>query len=291
MIYNGIKKIDLHMHTTISDGTNTLSEILAAVKDFNIDIFSVTDHDSILGGIEMPKFLMENDPKFIRGVEFSCRDNEGKYHILGYGYDPDDDGLLKVVNKGHSFRLEKVAARLKYLKEEFGFEFSKEDIEELMAKENPGKPHIGNMMVKYGYAPSRDIAIKEYINKKKFKNVFIKPEEAIEGILSGGGIPILAHPIYGSGEELILGDEMEERLKKLMGFGIQGVEAFYSGFTEKMKLEMLNLAEKYNLFVTAGSDYHGKNKLVVLGDNNLDDIKEGPKGLYDFLDKVSCVNP
>ena len=69
---------------------------------------------------------------------------------------------------------------------------------------------------------------------------------------------MLAHPFYGSGDQLILGEEMEERLKRLQGFGLQGVEAYYSGFSPKLIAQMLKLAERYQLYVTAGSDYHGK---------------------------------
>ena len=280
-------KIDLHMHTIVSDGTDSLSEIIVAVKKSGIDLFSVTDHDAIRGGKEVPGILKEDDPAFIAGVEFSCKDEYGKYHILGYGYDPYGESINKVVDKGHSLRMEKVEARIEFLNEEFGFVFSKEDLDELMARDNPGKPHIGNMMVKYGYAESKEDAIKNYINKKKFKSAYVKPDEAIEGILGSGGIPVLAHPTYGNGEDLILGDEMEERILRLMGMGIQGLEAYYSGFTDKIQEEILGFAEKYNLFVTAGSDYHGKNKMIPLGDNNLRRVSDGPEGLRRFLETIN----
>ena len=93
-------------------------------------------------------------------------------------------------------------------------------------------------------------------------------------VLMAGGIPVLAHPSYGSGEEIIVGDKMDMRLKRLMEYGLHGVEAFYSGFTNKLISEMLFFADKYDLYVTAGSDYHGKNKMEELGDNNLPDKDE-----------------
>ena len=106
------------------------------------------------------------------------------------------------------------------------------------------------------------------------------------GILNGGGIPVLAHPSYGSGEQLIIGEEMDRRLRRLMDFGLQGVEAFYSGFTPSLQAEMLAFAEKYDLFVTAGSDYHGTNKPVILGETNLSSDTPIPDGLLRFLEKV-----
>ena len=83
---------------------------------------------------------------------------------------------------------------------------------------------------------------------------------------------------------------MEQRLRRLMSFGLQGVEAYYSGFTDKLRQEILSLAEKYKLHVTAGSDYHGKNKMIELGDTNLEDAAQGPAGMKRFLEKVRRYN-
>ena len=150
---------------------------------------------------------------------------------------------------------------------------------------NPGKPHIGNLMVKYGYAPTLADAIRDYLNRFKGEERHIRPEEAIDAIIQGGGIPILAHPSYGRGDELVVHEDMDKRLRKLMGYGLKGVEAFYSGFTPTLQREMLSFADKYNLYVTAGSDYHGSNKLVQLGDTNLEGT-DYPLGLRRFLEAV-----
>lgn len=281
-----IEKLDLHMHSTVSDGTDTPEEILSKVKSSGIELFSVTDHDAIKGCQTILGCLSVDDPFFITGAEFSCKDAEGKYHILGYNYDPDGSSINDVVGLGHGYRMKKVMARLDFIRDSFGFDFPKEEIDALLSLSNPGKPHIGNLMVKYGYANSKEEAINKYINQIHFKGEYVRPEEAIRGILDSGGIPVLAHPPYGSGDQLILGDEMEDRLKRLMDFGIKGVEGFYSGFTPKLCQMMLNLAEKYDLYVTAGSDYHGSNKLIALGDNNLPPSDEWPKGLTRFIEEV-----
>ena len=290
------EKIDLHMHTTISDGTDTPEEIILRVKEAGISLFSVTDHDA-LKGCEIVTECLETgsadrsaDLRFVSGIEFSCKDEEGKYHILGYNYDLDAKAIHSVVALGHSYRMRKVHQRLDFLKSEFGFDFPDEEIDTLLHLDNPGKPHIGNLMAKYGFAESKDDAIKNYINKMEIKSEYVRPEEAIKGILESGGIPILAHPTYGSGDQLILGEDMDKRLKKLIKLGIEGVEAFYSGFTEVIQTEVLNFAEKYDLLVTAGSDYHGANKIVILGDTNLDDYlmnhENYPKGLERFLERI-----
>lgn len=279
-------KIDLHLHTTVSDGSDTPKELIGRVKEAGIGLFAVTDHDAVKGCGIVLESLEEGDPVFITGAEFSTRDEKGKYHILGYNYDPQLAPIRDVVEKGHGLRMKKVMARLDFIKSEFGFAFPDEEIQKLLKLDNPGKPHIGNLMVKYGYAETKETAIDEYINKLHCKNEYIRPEDAIKGILDAGGIPVLAHPFFGSGDELILGAEMEERLKRLMEYGLRGVEAFYSGFSPKLTNEMLALADRYDLYVTAGSDYHGTNKTVILGDTGLKDDTEFPEGLKRFLSAI-----
>ena len=279
-------KIDLHMHTTVSDGSDTPEEILANVREAGIGLFSVTDHDAVKGCGMIRKALKDGDPMFLNGAEFSCKDIYGKYHILAYNYDPESEAIKGLVELGHSYRMHKVLARLDYIREKFGFTFPQWEIDKLLSLDNPGKPHIGNLMVKYGYASDRRQAIREYIDGLKFNLQYVKPEEAIESILGAGGIPVLAHPSYGSGDQVIIGDEMDERLKRLKEFGLQGVEAFYSGFSGRLTEELLVFAEKYDFYVTAGSDYHGRNKLVVLGDTGSFDGTNAPEGLIRFIEAV-----
>ena len=283
-----LNRIDLHMHSVVSDGTDTPEGLLAKVRELGLSVFSVTDHDATKACRILQDVLAASDPHLIPGVEFSCRDEQGKYHILGYGFDCASPAVEGVVALGHSLRMKKVRARLEYLQTEFGFFFPKEEIDALLALDNPGKPHIGNLMVKYGYAETKESAIRDYIDRKRFRSEYVRPEQAIEGILAGGGVPVLAHPFYGSGDELILGEEMDARLRRLMDFGLQGLEAFYSGFTDKMRSQALSLADKYDLYVTAGSDYHGSNKMVQLGDTGLLAGQPLPVRLTRFLDRCGA---
>ena len=281
-----MEKIDLHMHSTVSDGTDTPQELLRRVREAGIRLFALTDHDTLKGCAMIRKVRSAGDPRLLNGVEFSCQDEQGKYHILGYHYDLDSAPINDVVELGHGYRMEKVHFRLQFLKDRFGFTFAEEDVQALLALDNPGKPHIGNLMVRYGYAPSKEVAIKDYISQADFLDRHVRPEEAIQGILGSGGIPVLAHPAYGSGDELIVGEQMDRRLRRLTGFGLQGVEAFYSTFTPKLVKETLSFAETYGLYVTAGSDYHGENKMIALGRTNLDDTEAIPEGMKRFLAAV-----
>lgn len=290
------EKIDLHMHTVFSDGSETFPELLGRVREEGIGLFSVTDHDSIRAAQEMDErpggsvrgrcCCLEEGLLFLNGAELSCRDEEGKYHILAYGYDSSAAPIRELVENAHRIRMNKVSKRLAWLEEEFGFVFDQEDIDHLFSLNNPGKPHFAIMMVRHGYAGSKDEAMKEYLSKKEFKEEYIRPEEAIEGILKSDGIPVLAHPFYGDGDQLILGEEMKQRLKKLKEFGLQGLEAYYSGFTGKLIEEAKELAAEYDLMLTAGSDYHGANKTVMLGDTGLLNVSDAAPGLRAFLDRV-----
>ena len=119
------RRIDLHMHTSVSDGTDSPEEILRLVREAEIDVFSVTDHDAVKAGRLLPPLLQPDDPAFLTGAEFSCRDEAGRYHILGYGYDPDAPAIRQLVETGHRMRMKKVLGRLDFLQSEFGFSFPK----------------------------------------------------------------------------------------------------------------------------------------------------------------------
>ena len=192
--------------------------------------------------------------------------------------------MRELVEKGHALRMGKLQKRLDFLRDRFGFTFCQEDIQSLFALDNPGKPHVGNLMVRYGYAATKEIAIRDYLNQYHAGSAYVRPEYAVQTILDAGGIPVLAHPVFGRGDEIIVGEDMDRRLRHLMAFGLKGVEAFYSGFTPMLIAQMLAFAEKYALYVTAGSDYHGSNKLVHLGDTGLPDPTEYPSGLLRFLE-------
>ena len=281
-------KIDLHMHTTVSDGTDTPEEILNRVKENGIELFAVSDHDAIKGCDVIQRLRKPDDPQFLTGVEFSCRDEEGQYHILGYRYDPAAESVQELVKKGHRIRMEKIHTRLDFLEREFGIVFSPKEIEELLTLDNPGKPHLANLLVQDGYADSKETAMHDYLNKLRIRLEFLEPEETILGILAGGGIPVLAHPTFGNGDQMIRGEDMDRRLRRLMAYGLQGVEAFYSGFSRQNREEILGFAEQYHLYVTAGSDYHGKNKPVQLGDTGLTPQTVSPEGLCRFLEAIGA---
>lgn len=279
--------IDLHMHSTVSDGTDSPAELLDHVREAGLGLFALTDHDAVRGCRVIRELLREGDPVFLSGAEFSCRDEEGKYHILGYGFDEEAEPIRRLTGTAHGLRMKKVRARLDFLEERFGISFPQEELRQLMALDNPGKPHIAKLLIRHGYAKTIEQAMRDFLNLIRFRSEYLGPEEAIRAILASGGVPVLAHPAYGDGDQLILGAELDARVRRLMDFGLKGLEAYYSGFTPRICRNVLDLAERCGLYVTAGSDYHGKNKLIVLGDTGIVDPDERPAGLERFLHDVA----
>lgn len=283
-------RIDLHLHSTVSDGTDTPAALLDRVRAAGVGVFSLTDHDAIRGCAEIQALLGPESPHFLPGVEFSCKDELGKYHILGYGCRAEAAALRELVELGHSQRMRKLAARLEQLSARYGITVSDADRTALFAQPNPGKPHLGNLLVRLGYAETVGQAIRRYLDFQALPEEQIRPETAIAGILGSGGIPVLAHPCFGSGEERILGQELEDRVARLTRFGLRGLEAFYSGFSPAQRAEVLALAERSSLYVTAGSDYHGQNKTVSLGETGLSPDRPWPEGLRRFLTAAGCLS-
>ena len=282
--------IDLHMHTKRSDGNDTPEELLVKVRDTGIGIFSVTDHDTIAGSLAVERLMTgaEVEPRLIRGVEFSCKDGEGKYHILGYGYDPEHPALRETLAEVRGIRLAKAKGRVAFLKEQFGIVLPEDKLEWFYSLESPTKPVLGSLMADCGLAADQGEAISRYIDKYKH-NFYLAPERAVAGIKAAGGVPVLAHPSFGDGSQYITGGAMEDRIRRLMGFGLEGLEVYYSEFGPELIGELLGYAEEYSLYVTAGSDYHGSDHHGDIAVTHLPGRDEWPAGLVRFLERMDCA--
>ena len=244
-------RVDLHVHTTASDGELSPQEVMRKAFRDGVEILSITDHDTLEG---LEGFTPES-VIFIPGVEISAR-FERTLHILGYGFDPQNDVLRKTLSdlrRKRSVRNEMILDRARSI----GFELSMEELQEIAGNDVIGRPHFARLMVRKGYVSSYEEAFEKYLGKGKILYVEkerLKPERAIELILKAGGIPVLAHP-YQTGFE---GEELERFIKRLKGYGLKGIEVFYPEHTGRMMEEYLELSRKYDLLVTGGSDFHGE---------------------------------
>ncbi len=260
--------VDLHTHSTASDGTDTPQQLLEKARTQGICTIALTDHDTIAG----VKQIMNAAPKgmtFIPGIEFSCRANSGKCHILGYGCDMDHPDFLEALKEGTLLRAAKLNARLSFLCD-YGCRFPDEEIDKLHQMSSVGKPHLGNLMVKYGYAENKDTAIREVINLCPTASDRILAEMAVNAILASGGVPVWAHPLGGEGEKTIGEEKFGVMLHELTTYGLKGLECFYSKYTMSDCERLEEIASNHGLLTSGGSDYHGTNKTVQLGTLNAD---------------------
>ena len=251
-------KVDLHIHTTASDGADSPRVLAEKIAAAGLRLFSVTDHDTIAGALEMEKLVPEG-VRYIRGVEFSCVSPAGKCHILGYGYDPDHPALLEALAEGRRLRLEKLDRRLEQLKRDHGIELTAAERTWLMSLGSPGKPHLGQIIRNRGLAPDLDGAIRNFIRDVPGRDR-IEAKMAIGAITAAGGFPVWAHPLGGEGEKRLTEEKFESLLETLLGCGLRGLECRYSRYGRKESEFLLDHAERLGLVPTGGSDYHGSNK-------------------------------
>ena len=251
-------RIDLHIHTTASDGSDTPAELAAKVAAAGLTVFSVTDHDTIEGALAM-EGLVPGGIRFIRGVEFSCTSPGGNCHILGYGYDPDHPAFRAALEEGRQLRQEKLERRLTHLWERFGVRLPEADVAWLKSLQSPGKPHIGRILLDRGHAPDLDTAIRTYLKGVPGRDR-IEAETAIRAIHAAGGIAVWAHPLGGEGEKRLTEENFHRLLAILRSYGLRGMECWYSRYTMAQVRFLLQQAALHSLTVTGGSDYHGANK-------------------------------
>lgn len=263
--------IDLHIHTTASDGSDTPEALAGKIAAAGIRVFSVTDHDTIDGAIAM-EALVPQGVRFIRGVEFSCVSPAGKCHILGYSYDPAAPEFQAALEEGRQLRREKLERRIDHLRDKFGVVLTDEEICWLRSLKSPGKPHLGKLLVNRGLAPDLNTAIQHYLSGVPGRDR-IEAETAVKAIEASGGISVWAHPLGGEGEKRLTTEKFEKQLKTLLSYGIRGLECWYSRYTMAEVDFLRTTARTHRLTITGGSDYHGSNKKALeLGQLNLENI-------------------
>lgn len=258
---------DLHLHTTASDGSDTPKELIAKAKARGIEVVAISDHDTLVGSLEVIN-LPYDGVKVVTGIEFSCYhygECDFDCHVLGYGFDPSHEAILGAIRHGREMRLFKLEARLKYLKEHFDISFSDSDIEWLHSLNSVARPHLGQLLIRYGYVADMSEAFDKYLKVGGFPDDRIDAGEAIEAIKRSGGVAVYAHPIGGEREKRLTKEEVAKRIDALINIGLDGLECYYSRYSEDDEAMLVGIAKEKGLLVSGGSDYHGENKTVKLG--------------------------
>ncbi|MFA5316937.1 MAG: PHP domain-containing protein, partial [Dehalococcoidales bacterium] len=250
-----MSKIDLHLHTTASDGRYSPEEMVTKMAGPGLEVIAITDHDTV-AGVAPAITAARAFPQLtvISGVEINTDGPQGETHILGYFINITDDNLINNLenlrNSRHQ-RAQRILAKLAGL----GLDISWSRVQELAGGGTICRPHIAQALLEKGYVTSFNEAFTRYIGNDGPAYVErgkITPEAAVKLILAAGGLPVLAHP-FTTGE-------VEPTVKRLKEAGLVGLEAYYKDYPEAQVRELVSLAQKYDLLVTGGSDYHGIDK-------------------------------
>ena len=262
-------EIDLHLHSNNSDGSDTIDELAKNIINAKLKIFALTDHDTVEGCAQMAK-LIPNEIIFIPSIELTCKADSIKCHILGYNCDYKNKKLLDLIAKGKKLRTLKLETRIQYLKEVWNIDLTKEEKDWLYSRKSVVKTHLANVIVNRGLASENQEAMRKYLDGCKTGNTRFTAEEAIDAIISAGGIPVWAHPLGGEGEVHMSSANFLPRLEIMKSFGIKGLECHYSRYTKQEAEFLVNCANKNNLLISGGSDYHGSNKDIPIAKLNVE---------------------
>ena len=251
--------IDLHTHSTASDGSYAPAEVVRLAKEGGLAAVALTDHDTIDGVAEAVAAGEKYGVEVIPGVEISARFPGGSMHILGLYIDYTNghlDKRLAVLKRARAERNPQIIAKLNAL----GIPISMAQVEAISGGGQVGRPHIARALLEAGFVSNIQQAFDIYLRKggKAYAGKFRFPqEEAIAMIRDVQGIPVLAHPFtLGLGSAFAL----RHLLLELKNLGLAGLEVYYSEHTPEQEALYLKLARELDLLITGGSDYHGANK-------------------------------
>lgn len=283
--------IDLHTHSTASDGSLTPLEILALAQKTGVTAISLTDHDSIDGIKDILDHQHQYSVEFITGVEISCEPPDpfhhlGSVHLLGYGFSIYDRNLNRLLDNAKQSRARRNPEIIRKLNE-LGMKMTLEEVTNRFGAGQTGRPHIAELMTEKGYAASFSEAFDVWLGKgkpayvDKFK---VSCETAVQTILDAGGIPVLAHPGLLA---FNCSDGPIKFIDILVQYGLMGIEVFYTDHDLGQTAYFKELARENNLLMTGGSDFHGSfNTGVELGRGKENNIRVNHslfKGLTDRL--------
>lgn len=249
-----MKYADLHIHTNLSDSTFSPREVVRLAIENNLSCISITDHDTV-DAVDMAMAAGRNfDLEIIPGIEMTCELDSAEIHILGYFIDYKNKNFLEKLVHLRRVRIERIHKMVDKLKTLGLSKMKAEEVIKSAGRGAVGRVHLAICMQKKGYVSSIPEAFYRFIHDKgpayvsKFR---FKPQEVIDLIRKNKGIPVLAHPH-------ILSKNIN--IKEFVNCGLKGLEVFYPQYSETQISYYKNLADKYNLLLTGGSDCHGSAK-------------------------------
>ena len=245
-------RVDLHIHSTASDGRLTPADIVREAAERGLTFIALADHDTV-DGIAPAQAAAQAFPglKVIPCVEISTDIPHDEVHVLGYFIDYTDHELRATLDRFKNSRLRRAQGMVAKLAD-LGIHIDWQRVQEIAGGSSIGRPHIAQAMMEKGCIASIKQAFSEYLGHDRpayVEREKMTPAETVELIIKAKGLPVLAHPLTLS--------DPEAMIVELKAAGLVGVEAYYNGYTTEEINRLVGLANRYNLIVTGGSDYHG----------------------------------
>ena len=258
--------IDLHTHSTASDGTEPSEVVVAQAARAGLDVVALTDHDTYAGWPAAVTAAREVGVDLVRGVEVSCSERGISVHLLAYLVDPEAGGLLHELDRARDSRVTRIDRMVELMAAD-GIPVT---IEEVRAQAGVGttmgRPHIADALVASGFVRTRDEAFSDVLrNGSRYYVSHYAPDpvRAVELVRAAGGVPVMAHP-FANGRGWTVDDSVIERMADA---GLAGLEAHHRDHTPAERAHAVELAARLGLFVTGSSDYHGAGKDNRLGEH------------------------
>jgi predicted metal-dependent phosphoesterase TrpH len=251
--------VDLHTHTTASDGSFTPTEVVRMAAEAGLTAVAITDHDTVAGNAEAVEAGPVYGVEIVPGVEISVNHGGPSYHMLGYFVDYEHEPLLSSLEAIRCFRderNEKIVAKLN----ELDMPVTLEEIQAEARGESVGRPHVAAVLLRKGYVSSTQEAFDRYLAKGKAAYIDrdrLSAAGGIDLIRGAGGVAVFAHPCIYKWDGP---DDLRRTVAEFAGMGVVGLEAHYSGHTPEDERRLTELADEFGLVVTGGSDFHGAAK-------------------------------
>jgi len=269
-----VSRIDLHLHTTHSDGSLRPSEVLALAKQAHVTALAITDHDITTGINEAVAAGQALGIEIIPWVEVSSFDGRSELHILGYYVECEDPAFMSRLATLRASRHRRNPLIIERLRRA-GLDVTYDEVRALAGTESVGRPHIARLLMQKKYVSSAKEAFDRYLGEGKAAYVARElptPIEAIRWIREAKGVAVLAHPTWIKDG----GDGLRSCVTALKDAGLGGVEVHYSTHSKSQTAQYLELAQSLNLLVTGGSDFHGITKPDIEVGYGRGDLKVNP---------------
>lgn len=250
-----MSRIDLHSHTTFSDGSFTPTDLIALADQKKLDILAITDHDTTDGLSEAMEATRDLSLELIPGVELSAQFQHREVHILGYFINVTDFRFQSRLKALRSTRIERIRHILDRL-HTLGIDISLTDVEQCAGVGTIGRPHIAQALLLKKHVSSIKDAFEQFLGsrgKAYVQRAVPEARDIIGWIIDAGGVPVLAHPYW----EGLNKEESMTACQTLAEQGLQGLEVFYGAFSARQISFNLGLARQFGLLMTGGSDFHG----------------------------------